>query len=587
MMDLVAEQTKRTQRAQEGLRSGRLKIEQLAIDQWRVTNGDNAPYTVRVLGSPHDGQCECEDFIARGKTGLRCKHLEVVRLSLEMTQRDASPDPRRDEKEVNMNDVQLTMDEQLKVLNTWLVPEWAIKKDKKVAHGRPFVWHEYTRIMLDKVFGPDAWSFVGGPIQSLSLANGDQLVYVAGRMNIRFADDTAVVRSDVGVGLVQSKVDSPDLSNQKTDVFETGYKSATTDAIKGCAADLGRCFRPMQDGAMAAAVINGRFAAAFPFPNGNRTKDLQYQHLMALVPAWATKTDSAIAEGKPFVPHEYVVQALDTVFGPHQWSFEIGDVTVKELPNGEMLVYAPGTLTAIFADGTAAMRFDVGIAPIRRKKDAADLVATPTENYETAFKAAVTDALKGCAGDLGCCFRPMLSEEMEAAVLKGYFDNEFKRLPPVAPDAIARGKRALGRDGGDLVGAAGSQPTFPIVPVLAVTPRLFSDGTPLKMDDPIERAAYEKYLVEHSNTLPINVNALRVWACVYGDGKPVAEDERARAIFAEYINEHAGSIPASADSLRVWHASRQHGKKNLAERPLRSASGISESASSGNGNGRK
>ncbi len=220
-----------------------------------------------MLGSPHDGQCECEDFIARGKTGLRCKHLEAVRLSLEMTQRDASPDPRREEKEVNMNDVQLTMDEQLTVLNTWLVPEWAIKKDKKVAHGRPFVWHEYTRIMLDKVFGPDAWSFVGGSIQSLSLANGDQLVYVAGRMNIRFADGTTVVRSDVGVGLVQSKVDSPDLSNQKTDVFETGYKSATTDAIKGCAADLGRCFRPMQDGAMAAAVINGRFAAAFPFPN--------------------------------------------------------------------------------------------------------------------------------------------------------------------------------------------------------------------------------------------------------------------------------------------------------------------------------
>jgi hypothetical protein len=273
------------------------------------------------------------------------------------------------------------------------------------------------------------------------------------------------------------------------------------------------------------------------------------------------------------------------VFGPHQWSFQIGDVTVKELPNGEMLVYVPGTLTAIFADGTKATRFDVGIAPIRRKKDAADLVATPTENYETAFKAAVTDALKGCAGDLGCCFRPMLSEEMEAAVLKGYFDNEFKRLRPVAPDALERGKRALGRDDGDLVDAAGSQPTLPIVPVPAVTPRLFGDGTPLKTDDPIERAAYEKYLVEHSDTLPINVNVLRVWSCIYGDGKPVADDERARAIFAEYVNEHDGSVPASADTLRVWHASQQHGKKNgdgnPAERPLRSASRISEGASSG------
>jgi len=549
MMDVVAEQAKRTQRAQEGLQSGHLKIEQLAIDQWRVTNGDNAPYIVRLFDSPHNGQCECEDFNTRGKTGLRCKHLEAVRLFLEISQRDATLDPPRDEKEVNMNDVQLTMDEQLTVLNTWLVPEWAIKKDKKVAHGRPFVWHEYTRIMLDKVFGPDAWSFVGGPIQSLSLANGDQLVYVAGRMNIRFADGTTVVRSDVGVGLVQAKVDSPDLSNQKTDVFETGYKSATTDALKGCAADLGRCFRPMQDGAMAAAVINGRFAAAFPFPDSIRTKDLQFQHLMTLVPAWATKTDSAIADGKPYVPHEYVVQALDTVFGPHHWSFQIGDVTVEELPNNEMLVYVPGTLTTIFADGTAATRFDVGIAPIRRKKDAADLVATPTENYETAFKAAVTDALKGCAGDLGCCFRPMLSQEMEAAVVKGYFDNEFKRLRPVEPGALDKGKRALGRDDGDLM----SEPA--VSSLLAPVPT-FGDGTAVTAD-PIERAAYERYLAEHDGLPPLNVNAVRVFAHIYGDGEPVADDPRAVEVFLNYVNDHAGSVPPSAVNLRVWHQQRK------------------------------
>ena len=503
---LDAEQEKRTQRAREALSTGRLKIERLAANQWRVTNGDNAPYTVRTSDTADNGQCECEDFKARGKTGLRCKHLEAVRLSMNLAQCDVSPCAPRGEKEVSMNDVQLKMDEQLTVLNNWLVPEWAVKKDKKVAHGKPFVWHEYTRIMLDKVFGPDAWSFVGGQIQTLSVANGDQLIYVAGRMSIRFADGTMVVRSDVGVGLVQARVDSPDLSNQKTDVFETGYKSATTDAIKGCAADLGRCFRPMQDGAMAAAVSTGRFSSAFPFPDGGRTKEIQYQHLMTLVPAWATKTDAAIADGKPFVPHEYVVQALDTVFGPHQWSFQIGDITAKELPNSELLVYVPGTLSVIFADGTEATRFDVGIAPIRRKKDMADLVATPTENYETAFKAAVTDALKGCAGDLGCCFRPMLSAEMEAAVMKGYFDNEFKRLRPVAPDALENGKRALGRDDGNLVGA----PVSHSAPAASsVTPRLFGDGT-LLTGDAIEQTAYEKYLAEHGNTAPLNVTALRI-----------------------------------------------------------------------------
>jgi hypothetical protein len=303
------------------------------------------------------------------------------------------------------------------------------------------------------------------------------------------------------------------------------------------------------------------------------------------VPAWATKTDTAIADGKPFVPHEYVVQALDTVFGPHHWSFQIGDVTVKELPNSELLVYVPGTLSVIFADGTEATRFDVGISPVRRKKDMADLVATPTENYETAFKAAVTDALKGCAGDLGCCFRPMLSAEMEAAVLKGYFDNEFKRLRPVAPDALENGKRALGRDDGDLVGAPVPQPAATPAPAAAsaVTLRLFGDGTPLtpggppaqsaghgQTGDAIERAAYEKYLAEHSNTAPLNVTALRVWAHIYGDGKPVADDPRSRDAFAAYVNDHAGSIPPTADTLRVWYA--QHGQKNVG---------------TGNGNGKK
>jgi hypothetical protein len=542
--DLVVEQDKRTTRAREGLATGRLKVEPLGFNQWRVTNGDNAPYAVRRPTSSDDWLCTCDDFVARGKTGLRCKHIEAVRLSL-LAQHDTMPPV--GEKEVPMNGpLTLTMDEQLHVLNRWLVPEWAIKKDKKVAHGKPFVFHEYTRIMLDKVFGADAWSFTGGPLQSLSLANGDQLIYVAGRMTIRFADGSIVTRSDVGVGLVQARMSSPDLSDQKTDIFETGYKSATTDAIKGCAADLGRCFRPMQDGAMAAAVLDGRFAATFPFPNGTRTKEIQTQHLMALVPAWATKTDSAIADGKPFVPHEYVVQTLDTIFGPHRWSFGIGDVTVKELPNSEMLVYVPGTLSVTFADGTTATRFDVGIAPIRRKRDAADLVATPSENYETAFKAAVTDAIKGCAGDLGCCFRPMLSAEVEAAVVKGFFDNEFKRLRPIAADALETGKRALGRDDGDLVDDAASSTPVPT----------FGDGTALTTD-PVERAAYERYLSSHNGLAPLNVNALRVFAHIYGDGQPAADDPRTVNIFLDYVNEHAGNVPPSAATLKVWYQRRK------------------------------
>ncbi len=39
-----------------------------------------------------------------------------------------------------------------------------------------------------------------------------------------------------------------------------------------------------------------------------------------------------------------------------------------------LLVYVPGTLTVTFADGTQATRYDIGIAPIRFKKDEVTLV---------------------------------------------------------------------------------------------------------------------------------------------------------------------------------------------------------------------
>ncbi len=539
-MNLAAEQAKRTQRAWEGLHSQQIKIEPLSDHDWRVTNGDQAPYFVRLIDPDH-WTCTCDDFVARGHLGLRCKHIEAMRLQ-------STPCALNGQKGVHMTELKLTLAEQLKVLTGWLVPEWAVKKDKKVAHGKPFVWHEYTRIMLDKVFGAEAWSLSGDKVHALNLPNNDQLAYAPVRLQVRFADGACVTRSDIGVGLVQAKVESPDLADQKSDVFETGYKSAVTDGLKGCAADLGRIFRPMQDGAMIAAVTNGRFAAAFPFPDGVITADVQRSHLMTIVPAWATKTDSAIAGGKPFVPHEYVTQALDTIFGPQHWSFLIGAVSVETLPNGEMLVYVPGTLQVTFADGTQAARFDVGLTPIRRKKDASDLTATPAESYETAFKAAVTDALKGCAGDLGCCFRPLLSEDVEAALLTGYFDNEFKRLRPVAPDALEQGKRALGRDNGDLVTASQSLPAKSIM--------LFGDGTPVKTTDPIERDAFERFTLAH-NAAPASVNALRAWACIYGDGKPVTEDARARHVFTDYVAAHSGVAPASADTLRTWHKQHQ------------------------------
>ena len=120
--------------------------------------------------------------------------------------------------------MQLTLDEQLKMMKR-LVPEWAIQTDNRVAHGKPWVPHEYVTHMLDTVFGPDCWSFEVGAIKPITLPNNDQLIYVPGKMTVRFADGSQVVRSDVGIGLVQAKIDSPDLSDLGIDSFETGYKS--------------------------------------------------------------------------------------------------------------------------------------------------------------------------------------------------------------------------------------------------------------------------------------------------------------------------------------------------------------------------
>jgi recombination DNA repair RAD52 pathway protein len=405
--------------------------------------------------------------------------------------------------------MQLTLDEQVKMMKR-LVPEWAIQTDNRVAHGKPWVPHEYVTHMLDTVFGPECWSFEVGAIKPITLPNNDQLIYVPGKMTVKFADGAIVTRSDVGIGVVQARIDSPNLSDLGADTFETGYKSATTDALKGCAADLGRCFRPMQNPNMASAIANGRFESELQdvFPDGVRTKEAQVEYLKHLVPVWAIQRDSKVANGKPWVPHEYVTHLLDLVFGASHWSFEIADVIPSSLPNGELLVYVPGRLTATFVDGSVAIRSDVGIGVVRMRKNADDLGATPTENFETGFKSAITDALKGCAGDLGRCFRPMLSETMASLISRGFFDNEVALLRPL-PDpeqTLEDNKRALGRDGGDLVAAATESPATPS----PVPPRQYADGV-LVSDKPSEIGAFDLFRQTHGGVVPVNIQVLRDW----------------------------------------------------------------------------
>ena len=73
-------QGERTEKAQKGLAEGSISIQLTEPGHsWVVQNGDHEPY--RVVFQDSVWTCTCMDFSARGKYGIRCKHIEAVRLS--------------------------------------------------------------------------------------------------------------------------------------------------------------------------------------------------------------------------------------------------------------------------------------------------------------------------------------------------------------------------------------------------------------------------------------------------------------------------------------------------------------------------
>lgn len=186
------------------------------------------------------------------------------------------------------------------------------------------------------------------------------------------------------------------------------------------------------------------------------TKDQQIEALKMLTPEWAIQRSPRIAGGKPWTAHEYVVHMLDTIFEPDCWDFEItGDMRTVELPGSELLLSVPGKLTIRFADGTVAVRSDVGTGSVHRLKDETDLSKTPVENFETGMKDAVTSALKGCARDLGRIFVPMQSDLVANLIRRNVFEAELDHLlPALSGEEMQRrlesNKTKLGRDNGDL-----------------------------------------------------------------------------------------------------------------------------------------
>ena len=75
-------QEQRTGRAREMLEMGTVLINENGPGAWIVQNGDGEPYSVTLDGKGNF-TCSCMDYQRQGRNGIRCKHVEAVRLSVE------------------------------------------------------------------------------------------------------------------------------------------------------------------------------------------------------------------------------------------------------------------------------------------------------------------------------------------------------------------------------------------------------------------------------------------------------------------------------------------------------------------------
>lgn len=159
----------------------------------------------------------------------------------------------------------------------------------------------------------------------------------------------------------------------------------------------------------------------------------QLRAIRQLVPPWALRESQYVAGGKPFVSHDWVRYALDTIFGAQNWSVGLGEHEAKKVENGEMIIVISGSITVRWADGTESTRSDIGVAAIRMERDAkdrneTDLRSTKTDAYITALKAAATSAWKGCARDLGNVFSPIQDSRLQGDIMNATFEGTIKRM---------------------------------------------------------------------------------------------------------------------------------------------------------------
>ena len=176
--------------------------------------------------------------------------------------------------------------------------------------------------------------------------------------------------------------------------------------------------------------------AATPFPIAHYQE--QISALALLIEPRFVKQDKNVKGD--FTSGDYVEFQLREIFGPDNISIEIkSGPELINISDRESYTRIVIRLWVTFANGRVAYQDSIGVWPLKatRASEGGTLEETAAERYETALKAAMTDAIKGAAERFGNCFRPTSDKTVTAFIS----EREYKRKHPKS--LIAEGQAEI------------------------------------------------------------------------------------------------------------------------------------------------
>jgi recombination DNA repair RAD52 pathway protein len=237
-------QISRTERAQYALNHQQFKITLTDPNNWNVQNGDKRPYLVSK--NLNEWACSCEDFIRNRTTGIRCKHIEAVRLSL-----TAGPSIAETSNFINFShngphDIFSALDQPLDMSR--------VKRRKAPGGSVPYLEGYDVIEHANHIFNYQ-WSFCLLSEPSITRWKKQQTIYDSvSRKRVPLEINGELIMEDVGMVHITGKI-IVIIENKTFEHADIGRCIFTGDtpealdmAIAGCATDcLKRCFRQMGD----------------------------------------------------------------------------------------------------------------------------------------------------------------------------------------------------------------------------------------------------------------------------------------------------------------------------------------------------